>query len=186
MADEPLENDELDLENEFDEEESGSEQKSSFLKKGLPIIAVQAIIAYFLATYVLVPMFVDPVDANPNANPTSVTDSAGNSLDTNFMDIGPIYKIEDIIVNPAGSNGERYVVMNLALELQNEDVQPEIEKREPIVRDVAIQLLSSVPVDSLDGAMQKQKLKEVFLAEIKKVLPPKTLKRVFFTNFIIQ
>lgn len=187
MADEPLENEELELDDDLEESEE-PKKSGGGLKTGLIIVVVQAVVAYFLATMVIVPMLVKNASASETHKSTSDTTAAAEQVevDSNFVNIGPIFNVEDIIVNPANSEGERYVVLNMALELTNEEAQAEVEKRVPLIRDVAIQLLSSVPVDSMDGAQNKLKLKERFTQEVKKVLPPGTLKRVYFTSFIIQ
>jgi flagellar FliL protein len=183
MAEEPMENEELELEEDFEEED---QQKSGGgLKKGLIIVAVQAVVAYFLATIVIVPMLVGKANASETQNSAKET-SQEQVVDSSYTNVGPIFNVDDIIVNPANSDGERYVVVNMALELTSEEMQAEVEKRVPIIRDVAIQLLSSVPIDSMDGAENKLKLKNRFTSEIKKVLPPGSLRRVYFTSFIIQ
>lgn len=188
MPDEPLENEELELDDELEENSEGSKSSGGGFKKGIIIVALQAVVTYFLATMVIVPMLVNKAGASDKQAATgdSTTIEADAPTDSSFANVGPIFNVEDIIVNPAESEGERYVVLNMGLELTNEDAQSEVEKRVPLIRDVAIQILSSVPVDSLDGAENKLKLKKRFTQEIKKVLPPNTLRRIYFTSFIIQ
>ncbi len=54
------------------------------------------------------------------------------------QEIGPIYKIEELTVNPFGSYGLRFVMAALALEADSEDLLEELEKREPQIRDMLI------------------------------------------------
>jgi len=54
------------------------------------------------------------------------------------QEIGPIYKIEELTVNPFGSYGLRFVMAALALEADSEELLEELKKREPQIRDMLI------------------------------------------------
>ncbi len=190
MADDLLEDSGLDeMDDEFeDEEQEGQESGGFSIKVAIPVFLVQAVVAYFVASFFLVPMLLSNTEAEPE-NETTISDSLSaeeDSLMHSFDEIGPIFNVEDIIVNPAESGGERLIVLNLALELNSEDVMAECQKREPLIRDIAIGILSSLPIDSLSGSGNMEKLKAQFNSDLKRVLPPHAIKRIYFTNFIIQ
>lgn len=182
MAEE-FENDELIPD--ISDQEQANQKSGSKWKKWILMVSIPALVAYGVSMFILVPMMVNKAGAAQNGADSTVAEGQA-TVDSNYQNIGPIFSLEDIIVNPAGSNGERYVVLNLAMEMGQEKDGEEFKKREPIIRDIVIQILSSVPIDSLDGAENKVKLKEKISAELARVLPPSTLKRVYFTNFIIQ
>ncbi|MCK5076314.1 MAG: flagellar basal body-associated FliL family protein [Calditrichia bacterium] len=193
MADEEFEESEI---GELDDEELTEEEKEAIgkgsfsLKTAIPVFLVEAVIAYFIASYVIVPMLISDVNAEVvESHTTSVSDSiaaVNDSIARSYNEIGPILAVDDIIVNPSGTDGERLIVLNISFELWEDGLLEECIKREPLIRDIAIGLISGLPVDSLDGAANKIKLKNALATELKRVLPKDAIKRIYFTSFIIQ
>ena len=58
-------------------------------------------------------------------------------------DIGPIYPLETFIVNLVGNQGKSYLKAKIELELNDEKLKKEIDKRLPQFRDTILTLLSS-------------------------------------------
>ena len=63
------------------------------------------------------------------------------------VELGPTFPLDTFIVNLAGANGERYLKVNMELELKDGKLVPELEKRRPQVRDTILLLLSSKTFD---------------------------------------
>ncbi len=169
-----------DEEKELVEEGGGepSEGKGLFnLKLAIPIIIGQIVISYFLASFVIVPAFFSPAQAG---------ESRAAEEEEEPEEFGVVYQLEDVIVNPAESQGARYVVVNIAFEVAGEGDVGLLEKREPQLRDLLIQLISSKPVERLDGPDDKEKLRVEIKDKVEKLLPKNHLKNVYFVNYIIQ
>ncbi len=179
----PLENTEELLEQEAEQEQPKS-SKISMVKVGIPIFIVQLIIAYFIASKFIVPKFFSGAHAatvqTSEAASSSQEDGAG---DNNF---GVIYSLEDVIVNPAHSKGGQFILINLALEVKSNADVDIIKKKEVMIRDILIRLISGKTIDELDGPEDKENLRQEILDKISKVLPKNHLLNVYFSNYLIQ
>lgn len=146
-------------------------------KLAIPIIIGQIAISYFLASFVIVPTFFSPAQAGEKSEAKE---------DETPEAFGVVYQLQDVIVNPAESQGARYVVVNIAFEVAGDGDVGLLEKREPQLRDLLIQLISSKPVERLDGPDDKEKLRVEIKDQVAKLLPKNHLKNVYFVNYIIQ
>ena len=61
-----------------------------------------------------------------------------------------------------------------------------IEKRMPQLRDSVILLASDYSYDELEGIDGKFRLKDDILARVNAVLEPIQVRRVYFTEFVVQ
>jgi len=164
--------------NKDEKPEDGQDAKKSGginIKLAVPILIVQMIAAYFLASFVIVPMFFNPAQAE-----------AAEEAEEDSPEFGLIYKVEDVIVNPAESKGAQFLIMNIGLEVKEEGDLSELETKDPKLRDLLISTISAKTIDKLDGADDKENLRLEIKQKISKLLPKKHLKNVYFTNYIIQ
>ena len=102
------------------------------------------------------------------------------------VELGPTFPLDTFIVNLAGANGERYLKVNMELELKDGKLVPELEKRRPQVRDTILLLLSSKTFDDIATFRGKSKLRNEITSRLNAVLPPSSIKKVYFTEFVVQ
>ncbi len=179
----PDENEELaQAESEQNEEqESQNSGKISLLKVGVPMLLVQVVLAYFIASNFIVPRLYG--DANSAEAGNSQSGEIAEREDVHF---GKIYKVEDVIVNPADSKGMQFVLINFGIEVKDGSDVSLLEKREIQVRDILIKVLSSKTLAELDGPQDKEVLRKEVKNNLKGILPPDHLMNVYFSNYIIQ
>lgn len=103
-----------------------------------------------------------------------------------MAEIGPIYPLDPFVVNLVSPNADRYLKCKIDLELDSPDLQKEIDKKLPAIRDLIIQILSSKSVEEIQTAKGKQKLKEEIKRKINEILTTGEIKNVYFTEFVIQ
>ncbi len=101
-------------------------------------------------------------------------------------DIGEIIIIEDLVVNPAQSNGSRYVAASIGFETYEPGMAEEIEKRNPQIKDFLIRALGSRTVEELTNVEARESLRAEIQAEVEEMLPGKSIKSVYFVNFVLQ
>jgi flagellar basal body-associated protein FliL len=151
-------------------------RKMGFLTKLLLIIGVvliQVTVAYFGVKY----FFFRDVGAEASAQVEQ----------TGFEEVGPILQMDEIVVNPSGSGGRRFVVVKLALELSKSDIQKEIDKQMPVISDGLIRLLSSKSVEYLSNVAFRDTLRQEMMAAINDRLPGgEGVEDIFFTGFVLQ
>ncbi|NOX36590.1 MAG: flagellar basal body-associated FliL family protein [Calditrichaeota bacterium] len=165
-------------------------KRFSMIKVGIPVLIIQIIVSYFLANYLIVPMFFDQASAHSSSRSAEVSEEAApadsGEDEEQEREYGVIHQLEDIIVNPAESQGSQFLLINLAFEVKSEDDVELLKQREVIVRDILIQLLSGKTLLELDGPDDKELLRKEIIERVSKVLPKGHLYNVYFSNYIIQ
>lgn len=98
--------------------------------------------------------------------------------------VGKVVPLETFIVNLAQSKGRKVVKVNMELELANEHVAEEIEKRKPQIRDIIIITLSSKSFEEISSREGKEALRAEIKDTINNFLTKGKIKNVFFTDLI--
>ena len=102
------------------------------------------------------------------------------------VELGPTFPLDVFIVNLAGTAGERYLKVNLELELKDSSLRAELEKREPQLRDTILLLLSSKTFEEVATFKGKTKIRNQITARLNGFLAPGSIKKVYFTEFVVQ
>ncbi len=97
-----------------------------------------------------------------------------------------IHTVANLIVNPAGSNGNRFLLVDLAVELSNEEAVTELEARDAEVRDLLLLLLGAKTVQELADVSQRAPLKIEMQKLISELLDSGSARDIFFPRFVIQ
>ncbi len=112
---------------------------------------------------------------------------------------GNIILIRDIVVNPAGSGGRRYLKVTAAIEAHTPDRErgrgragaaqageEELTLREVRIRDLLIRELSARTLDELTDPLTKEEMRLGILAGLNDILAGETVSNLFFTEYVIQ
>jgi flagellar FliL protein len=102
---------------------------------------------------------------------------------------GSIFPLEHFIVNVAdidAEDGTRYLKIEIKLELENPEMEPEVENRVHKIRDSIVTILTNKSVDEISSTNGKMRLKEEIRARINSFLTLGKITEVYFTDFIIQ
>jgi flagellar FliL protein len=100
--------------------------------------------------------------------------------------MGTIDQISDLVVNPAGTDGTRYLCTTVALETIDPRVSEEIKGREAQIRDVLIAILSRRTIAELADLGTRDSLREEIRAGVNGLLPDGEVVGVYFSNFVLQ
>jgi flagellar FliL protein len=103
-----------------------------------------------------------------------------------MTEVGPIYPLDQFIVNLVSNNADRYLKCKISFELDAPELQQEIDKKLPAVRDIIINILSSKTVEEIQTAKGKEKLKEEIRKKVNEILTTGEIRHVYFTEFVIQ
>lgn len=98
--------------------------------------------------------------------------------------IGKLIPLETFLVNLAGSRGQKLAKINMELEVNNNEVQKEIDKLKPKIRDIIIILLSSKSYAQVSSKEGKDSLREEIRDQVNLFLTKGQINRVYFTEFI--
>jgi len=99
---------------------------------------------------------------------------------------GGIAMIRDIVVNPAGTGGTRFLSTSIGFELKSSRAASLFEEREAIVRDALITILSSQSVPQLNDFNQRERLRKLIQLRVQKLLDSQDIAGVYFTEFVLQ
>jgi flagellar FliL protein len=100
---------------------------------------------------------------------------------------GQIHLIEDILVNPAGTNGTRYLSTSIGLETSDFGHETDgFEKLTPVIRDIFIAILSSRTLEELGSIDGKEKLRNEILVQVNEAIKPDSVYRVYFVDYVLQ
>lgn len=100
--------------------------------------------------------------------------------------LGTIYALDTFIVNLADKGGNRYLRITMDLELGIPELETEIEKRLPQIRDSILMILPSkrfADISSVDG---KIALRDEILQTLNGFLLKGEITNIYFKEFVVQ
>ncbi len=97
-----------------------------------------------------------------------------------------IFKVGDVIVNPAGTGGTRFLSASIGFEVEDETTMKLFEARQPQIRDALITILGSKNIEQLTDMKQKEIARLQIKKRVTQLLDTEELLAVYFTDFVIQ
>ncbi len=105
---------------------------------------------------------------------------------TNLLTIGPMYPMDQFVVNLLSESGGRFLKTSLDIELENQEMSPEMDMKKPAIRDIIIRTLSSKTFEEIGTEKGKERLKDEIVEKINEILADGQVKNIFFTDFVVQ
>lgn len=101
-------------------------------------------------------------------------------------EFGQFKIITDLMVNPAGTNGKRFLMVHIGLESRTGKVFEEVDSKDAVIRDIILRHLGRRTVEELSSVASREELKEELRSAINTVLQKGQIDRLYFTQFILQ
>ncbi len=98
----------------------------------------------------------------------------------------PIHTLENLVLNPAGSGGTRFLMVTVALELRDAAAEETAKQRDPEVRDVVLRILGGKSVEQLADVAAREGLKAELRDSTGAVFSRGAVRRVYLPQFVIQ
>jgi len=105
---------------------------------------------------------------------------------TDHLAIGPMYPMAQFVVNLLSESGNRFLKVAVDLELSDPKLQPEMDHKKSLIRDIIIRTFSSKTFEEISTLKGKDKLKEEVLDKINENLSDGQVKNIYFTDFVVQ
>ena len=102
------------------------------------------------------------------------------------VEYGQFMELQGFIINPAGTDGTRYLMINLGLESAEGGVLEELKEKEVVVRDTVLKLLGQRTVEELADISLRTQLKQELRDAVNAVLRKGKIDRVYFTQYVLQ
>jgi flagellar FliL protein len=110
---------------------------------------------------------------------------AGQDSDT-LIEYGQFFELTGMIVNPAESEGKRYLMVNLGLESKDAKVLADVEAKQIVLRDMVIRTLGSLTAEELADIANREEIKTDLLTGVNRILQEKEVDRIYFTQYVLQ
>lgn len=155
-------------------------------KKGGPMLIIVGAVAGLALGWVVGSIVIAPkLAAGPDAPAEVVAlDEHGKPLPADGP--GSVHSIENLVVNPAGTNGQRFLLITTAIVVKDASALEEVAARDAEVRDRVVELLSSRTVEALSDPTKRETLKNDLAAAVGALFEEGVVKRVLLPQFVIQ
>ena len=111
---------------------------------------------------------------------------AKTETETEAKALPSIYTLEPFIVNIYDGQDLRYLRVKVEMEVASEEVKAEMEGRKAQFRDAILVLLTTKTMLDIRDQQGKNQLRQEIFTVANNILPPGKLKRVYFTDFVVQ
>lgn len=179
---------------ELEELESPKSKKKlvniKILMFGLPLFVVQLVVVYFVTANILLKKFENQnvVNASSQKTETENTEVPENTSEkTDTIRRGSnIFNINDIIINPAGTNGQRLMLVSIGLDVPTKENVETLEGKNIIIKDMIITTLASKPLSRLSNIRFKDTLKTEITNNLAEIVPDIKVNNLYFSKYIIN
>ena len=180
MPEAAVKNQEETVEGQLDEESEGKtpEKKISsggFKKVLIMFVGLQVLMA--AGAFVFLKMYLSP----------KIQAAYEKPVEEEKRERGQIHLIEDILVNPAGTDGTRYLSTSIGLETSDLGYETNrFEELTPVIRDIFIAVLSSKTMQELSSIDGKEKMRSEILVQVNEAIRPDSVYRIYFVDYVLQ
>ncbi len=99
----------------------------------------------------------------------------------------PLYTISDLVLNPAGSGGTRFLMLSVAFDMKDSAAVDLLKQRDAEIKDAVLALVGAKTVEQLAEVSAREPLKAEINTLVSTIVKQKKLiKRVSFPQFVIQ
>jgi flagellar FliL protein len=179
-----------------DESSQAEAQQGASSKKLLPLIAAGVVsLAVGLGAGALVvgPRIAPaPAAAASSASahgeqaPAEEEGSSDEHAATGESGAGSMHVVDNIVLNPAGSNGTRFLMVSAAFELKSAEAADQMGALDAQARDAILRVLGAKSVDQLSDLSRRDSIKAEVRDAVAPLLPKGAIHRIYFPSFVIQ
>lgn len=124
---------------------------------------------------------------NPGASESGNATQSREAADSGPEKVGSkMVSLPTLLVNLADPLGKRYLKISVDVEVKGKEASSQIQSDMPKIKDALILLLSSKTFEDLSSMESKYQLKKEIVERLNQILGQSVVRRVYFTEFIIQ
>jgi flagellar FliL protein len=98
----------------------------------------------------------------------------------------PVHMIENLVLNPAGSGGARFLLASVGLQTTSAVANELVIKRDVEARDVVLAILGGKRVEELAEISNRDRFRVELKNALDSLLGPGVVRRIYFPQFVIQ
>lgn len=147
------------------------------------VLLVQIAGAYFLQTALI---FNDAAEASVAEAVNEDAEHGEGHGEEGETNSPIIIMLDEIVVNPAGTEGRRYLATRLGLQTMSADADSEVTARAVLIRDELISLLASKSMAQLSSLTYRDSLRNEIRESVNKQLATTVVDNVVFADYVLQ
>ncbi len=97
-----------------------------------------------------------------------------------------VHLLENLVLNPAGSGGSRFLLLTVAIEAGSATVATEMTTRDAELRDIILTSLGNKTVDQLTDIANREGIKTEVQTAITARFGKTSVSRLYFPQFVVQ
>ncbi len=102
--------------------------------------------------------------------------------DDNFV----VYKMDELIVNPAGSQGQRFLVVEISMELTDSGHIEIVDKHIQRIKHAMNEALSARTVDELVQFQERERLRLELKNIVNREIGTHSVRNLYYTKYVMQ
>lgn len=102
------------------------------------------------------------------------------------VEYGEFTELDNLIVNPAGSDGKRFLMVKIGLESEESQTLEEIAQKKIVINDTVLNILSSETAEELASIENRDAIKEALRNALNEILTEGKITRLYFTQYVLQ
>ncbi|MFN8582712.1 MAG: flagellar basal body-associated FliL family protein [Gemmatimonadaceae bacterium] len=97
-----------------------------------------------------------------------------------------VYLIDNVILNPAGSGGTRFLMLATAVDAKDATVVEQMKARDAETRDVLLRVMGSKTVEQLADMRLREDIKKELSDSLGTLFKKGAIRRIYFPQYVIQ
>jgi flagellar protein FliL len=102
--------------------------------------------------------------------------------------VANLHLIDNLVLNPAGSGGSRFLMLAAAVEVKDASMVEELKSRDAEARDIVLRVMGGKTVEMLSRMTYRDSLKAELADSLGTLFTkdPAAIRRIYFPQFVIQ
>ncbi|MCF7802849.1 MAG: flagellar basal body-associated FliL family protein [Candidatus Marinimicrobia bacterium] len=151
----------------------------------LLVIGIELGISYVLNKRVVVPKYFSEVKEKPKGQDGKKKKEEKKETEQAELNTN-IYLVDNIVINPKGTNGTRYIAMAVGLGVNDPGTLEKLKNRDIQIRDAMNALLADKSLGEFVDMENRPKLKREILNTVNDKIGPNEVESIYFTEYVIQ
>lgn len=160
---------------------------------GIPLFIIQLVAVYFItANFLLSKMQSSSHQEKANTEEVAQENASENSHEgedksNKNVEFGKyIYVVDDLIINPANTDGKRLLLSSLGFDVASKENEEELKAKDVLLKDAIISVMSSKSFTQLANMAYRDTLRTEITQRINQLMPKVKINTIYFSKYILQ
>jgi flagellar protein FliL len=154
---------------------------------GLPLFIVQLVAVYFITANILLTRIQVNAASQPAGEANKEQAKNEEKDKDSKVELGKfIFSINDIILNPAGTEGKKFFMMDIAFDLPSDKDKKTFEEKQIMIKDAVMSIAAAKSLMQLNNIAYRDTLRSDIVKEINKLIHDVKINRVYFSKFVMN